>query len=66
MQKREIAIYLLVAASSLFLMSYVVHMMIGGLVTEETQINITIGVLVFWTLGLTALGWDIAKKRRGK
>ena len=66
MQKREIAIYLLVAASSLFLTSYVVHMLIGGLVSAEMQTNITIGVLIFWTIGLTALGWDIAKKRRSK
>lgn len=64
MQKREIFIYLLVACSSLFIISYVVHMFVGGLVSEETENQITIGVLIGWALMLTLLGLDIARKRR--
>lgn len=65
MQKREMIIYLLVAASSVLLISFTVHMFIGGVVDEETETNITLGVMAAWTVGLVGLGWDI-KRKRGK
>lgn len=64
MPKREIAVYLIIAAGSLLLISYIPHMFVGGLVSEETERNITIGAVIVWTIGLTALGIDIARKRR--
>ena len=63
MQKREMAIYLLVAASSVLLISFTVHMFIGGVVDEQTETNITLGVMGVWTLVLAGLGWDIKRKR---
>jgi len=65
MQKREMIIYLLVAGSSILLISFTVHMFIGGIVSEETETNITLGVMAVWTAGLIGLGWDI-KRKRGK
>lgn len=64
MQKREIAVYLLVAASSVLLISFVVHMFIGGVVDEQTETDITLAVMAVWTLGLVGLGFDIRRKRR--
>ena len=63
--KAEIAIYLLIATGSLLMISYVPHMFLDGLVSEDLKQNITIGLTIFWALGLTALGVDIVKKRKG-
>ena len=63
--KGEIAIYLLIATGSLLMISYVPHMFLDGLVSEELKQNITVGLTIFWALGLTALGVDIVKKRKG-
>ena len=63
--KLEIFIYLLIATSSLLMISYLPHMFLDGLVSNETKFNITVGVTIFWALGLTALGVDIVKKRKG-
>lgn len=64
MQKREMLVYLLVAGSSVLLISFVVHMFIGGMVDEQTETDITLGVMGLWTLGLIGLGYDIRRKRR--
>lgn len=64
MQKREIAIYVLVGISSILMVSYVVHMFIGGLVSEETETNVTLVVMGIWTALIVWMGWDIARRRR--
>lgn len=66
MQKREIAVYVLIACGSLLMISYVPHMLLDGLVTEETKHTVTVGVTIAWAAGLALLGYDIAKKRRMK
>ena len=63
---KEILIYAFIAVSSMVLWSYVVHMMIGGLVSEETEylvmgIAVSIGVLV-----IGAMAWDVVRRRRGR
>ncbi|MDH5256928.1 MAG: hypothetical protein OEX07_02940 [Gammaproteobacteria bacterium] len=63
--KGEIAIYLLIAAGSLLMISYVPHMLLDGLIDEDLKETITVGVTIFWAAGLTALGVDIVKKRKG-
>lgn len=62
----EILIYGFIAVSSMVLWSYVVHMMIGGLVSEETEylimgIAVTIGVIV-----IGAMARDVIQRRRGR
>ncbi len=61
---REGLVYLLIAAGSLLLISYLPHMFIGGLVEEETETKIQIGVTAVWAIGLAFLGWDIVRRRR--
>ena len=63
---KEILIYGFIAVSSMVLWSYVVHMMIGGLVSEETEylvmgIAVTIGIIV-----ISAMTWDVIQRRRGR
>lgn len=66
MEKKEIAVYILIACGSLLMISYLPHMFLDGIVSEETKSNITIGVTIAWAAGLGVLGYDIAKKRRHK
>jgi hypothetical protein len=61
---REIAVYALVAASSLFLMTFVVHMLVGGLVSEETEEYLTWGLCGVVACLIGAMAWDVARRRR--
>ncbi|MDH3325234.1 MAG: hypothetical protein OEM38_00790 [Gammaproteobacteria bacterium] len=63
--KAEIAIYLLIAMGSLLMISFIPHMLLDGLVSNDLKENITVGVTIFWAIGLAALGLDIVKKRKG-
>jgi hypothetical protein len=62
----EILIYLIIAAGSLFMMGYTVHMFVGGLVSQETE---------YFLIGATCIGvaciigymtWDVIQKRKGR
>ena len=64
MSPREIAILVVVSFSSLFILGYSIHMLIGGLVSKSTE---------FWAIGIAcALGvivigfiiTDIFRQRR--
>ena len=63
--KMEIAIYLLIAAGSLLMISFMPHMFLEGLVTQETEDKVQIIITTLWALGLCGLGIDIVRKRRG-
>ncbi|HEC18743.1 MAG TPA: hypothetical protein ENI97_05310 [Gammaproteobacteria bacterium] len=61
---KEIIILASVAVSSVFLLGYSIHMLIGGLVSPATEqwiiaiaCLIGVGVLAF-------MGWDIVRQRR--
>ena len=61
---KEVAILLTVAASSVFILGYSIHMLIGDLVSQNTEkwiigIACAIGVAV-----IAVMGWDIMKQRR--
>ena len=61
---KEIFILLFVAISSLFILGYSVHMLIGGLVSPETEkLSITIACSIGAVI-LLLLGLDIIKQRR--
>jgi len=63
--KAEIAIYLLIAAGSMLMITFIPHMLLDGLVSNELKESITWGVSILWAIGLIALGVDIVKKRTG-
>jgi hypothetical protein len=63
---KEILIYAIVAASSLFLMTFVVHMIVGGLVSPETEQKLTYGLCALVACLIGAMAWDVARRRRRK
>jgi len=62
---KEIIIYTISGVSSLFILGYVVHMFIGGLVSEQTEIIAISGIVVAGALAMSYMAWDIVKRRRG-
>lgn len=61
---KEILVYGIVACCSLFLMTQVVPMMVGGLVSEETQAWLTIGLCSLVGCLIAAMAWDVVRRRR--
>jgi hypothetical protein len=61
---KEIIILTSVAASSIFILGYSIHMLIGGLVSEETEQWIIIGACSIGVAILIFMGWDIIRQRR--
>jgi hypothetical protein len=66
MPLKEILIYALVAASSLFLMTFVVHMLVGGLVSPQTEEVLTIALCGLVACLIGAMAWDVVRRRRHK
>jgi hypothetical protein len=63
---KEAPVYLLVAASSIFIMCFVVHALVGGLVSLETE-YILYGVVA--VIDVTAMGFmarDVVRRRSSK
>jgi hypothetical protein len=61
---KEIIILLLIASSSLFILGYSVHMLIGGLVSETTENWVIAGTCAIGVVVLIFMGLDIIKQRR--
>ncbi len=62
---QEIIIYLVVALSSLFIMSYAVHMLVGGLVSKETENLLIIGTCIVGVVAIGLMVWDVTQRRKG-
>jgi biotin transporter BioY len=61
---KEIILLGISAISSIFILGYSIHMLIGGVVSETSEqwiiaIACSIGVVV-----ITYMGWDIVQQRR--
>lgn len=62
----EILIYLAIAIGSLLMMSYTVHMFVGGLVSTETEYFL-IAVTCLGVVGIIGyMTWDVIQKRKGR
>jgi hypothetical protein len=61
----EIIIYLIVAISSLFIMSYAVHMLVGGLVSKETEDLLILATCIVGVVVIGLMAWDVARRRKG-
>jgi len=62
----EILIYLIIAAGSLFMMGYTVHMFVGGLVSQETEYFLIAATCVGVACVIGYMTWDVIQKRKGK
>jgi hypothetical protein len=63
---KEALIYLVVALSSLLVMSYAVHMLVGGLVTPETEYALIETTLLIGVGAIAYMAWDVIRRRRGR
>ena len=62
----EILIYLAVAIGSLIMMSYTVHMFVGGLVSQESEYFLIAATCLIVVCVLGYMTWDVIQRRKGK
>jgi len=63
---KEIIIFSLVSISSIFILGYSVHMFVGGLVSEKTEIIIITAACIIGTLVVAYMAWDVVNTRKKK
>jgi hypothetical protein len=62
----EILLYLVSAIGALFITGYSVHMLIGGLVSSETEYKVITIVCLVVVLATGYMVWDVIRRRTGK
>lgn len=62
----EALIYLVVAMGSLLILSYAVHMLVGGLVEPETEYQLIALVCIADIIAIGYMTWDVIQRRTGK
>lgn len=63
---KEIFVYSLVAVSSISMLTYTVHMFLGGIVSEQTETNVMVGVAVLAIVVMGAMAWDVRRRRQAR
>lgn len=63
---KEIVILCLVAVSAVFLLGYSIHMLIGGLVTTNTEFWVICFACAVGTAIVFFMAWDILRQRRAR
>jgi len=61
---KEIILLGTAAVSSIFILGYSIHMLIGGLVSPTTEQWIIAGACLTGVVALGFMGWDIIRQRR--
>ena len=64
MKPGEILTYAIVAISSLVIMGSVVHMMVGGLVSEQTETTLIVIVCIIDAIAIGFMGRDAYLRRK--
>jgi hypothetical protein len=62
----EILLYVILSMTSLFMMGFVVHMMVNGLVSPETEILLIAIVCLTVAAVIAYMAWDVIQVRRKK
>lgn len=62
---KEILVYLLLAISSQIMLGYSVHMLVGGLVTEQVEIFLIASTCLVALIAMAYMTWDVVQRRRG-
>jgi len=60
---KEILIYAISGCASLFILGYTVHMFIGGMVSEETEMFAIIAAVLIGAGIMGFLAWDVFRRR---
>lgn len=66
MKSGEILTYAIVAVSSLFIMGSVVHMLVGGLVSEDTEITLIVLVCTADVIAIGFMARDVIRRRKAE
>jgi hypothetical protein len=61
---KELPVYLVVAVSSLFVMCFFVHAMVGGMVSEKTEYTLYVVVCVIDLAVMGFMARDVIKRRK--
>jgi len=61
---QEALIYLVVAISSLFILGFATHMLVGGLVSPETEYLLIELVCFADVIVIGFMTWDVIKRRK--
>ncbi len=64
MKPAEILSYAVVAASSLFIMGFVVHMLVGGLVSENTELTLIALICIIDAIAIGFMARDVIRRRK--
>jgi len=60
---KELLVYGISGIASLFIFGYCVHIFIGGMVSEQTELVSIIAVVLICAAGMGWLAWDTIKRR---
>lgn len=63
---QEILVYLIVAISSMFIMGYATHMLVGGLINPETEYLLITLVCIADMIVIGFMAWDVIQRRSGR
>lgn len=63
---KEIIVYGIVAISALILLAYSVHMLVGGIVSEQTEHIAMVAVVLAGAVAIGFMAWDVIRRRRGQ
>ena len=61
---KEILVYGISAVASLFIFGYCVHIFVGGLVSEQTEIILIIAVVLLCAAAMAYFVWDTMRRSR--
>jgi hypothetical protein len=61
---KEAPVYLVVAASSLFIMCFFVHAIVGGLVSEQTEYMLYVVICAIDLVVMGFMARDVIKRRK--
>ena len=62
----EIFIFAIAGIGALFITGYTVHMFVGGLVSAETENQLTLIVCVLVACVMAYMAWDVVQRRTGR
>ncbi len=63
---KEIIFYAIVAVSSLFILGFSIHMLIGGLVSPQTERWVITGACLIGAGVIGAMAADVVRRRRSR
>jgi hypothetical protein len=63
MNIKEVLVYAVVAASSLFISAYTVHMLVGGLISAESEYMWMSIVCSVVAVVIALMAWDVIRRR---